>query len=161
MRSLLKKISRKTPVMACGAAVLLVAASSAHATLGGQPGGTGLTRATAQQALAATQTPTTTAYTTQVSTTDAGTVVREYLGADGAVFAVTWNGPLMPNLSSLLGEYFPQYTAKTALPSRSHNLRLFNDSSLVVQSTGHMHAFSGLAYLPQKLPAGMTVENLK
>lgn len=161
MHPIFKKIFFETPTWAVATAALLFGAGSAHATLGSQPGGAGLTRTTAQQALAAVQPSTTAAYTTQVSTTDAGTVVREYVGTDGAVFAVTWNGPLMPNLSTLLGEYFPQYTATSASMSRSHNLRLFNNSSLVVQSTGHMHAFSGLAYLPQKLPAGMTVENLK
>ena len=35
-----------------------------------------------------------------------GTVVTEYLGGNGAVYAVTWHGPTLPNLQLILGNYF-------------------------------------------------------
>src|ERR1700761_457030 len=38
-----------------------------------------------------------------------GTVIREYAGLDGKVFAVTWRGPFSPNLQQTLGSYFAQY----------------------------------------------------
>ena len=40
-----------------------------------------------------------------------GTVIREYAGLDGKVFAVTWHGPFSPNLRQMLGSYFDQYAA--------------------------------------------------
>ena len=40
-----------------------------------------------------------------------GTVIREYAGPDGKVFAVTWHGPFSPNLRQTLGSYFDQYAA--------------------------------------------------
>ena len=39
-----------------------------------------------------------------------GTSVREYrLGADGKVFAVSWSGPVIPDLRQVLGSYYAQF----------------------------------------------------
>lgn len=90
-----------------------------------------------------------------------GTVVREYSGSDGSVFAVTWHGPFMPNLRQTLGRYFDEYSAaaKTTQPDRRHLHIQLDD--LVVQSEGHMRAFSGRAYLPHAMPAGVSAEDLQ
>jgi hypothetical protein len=47
-----------------------------------------------------------------------GTKVREYLGNDGKVFAVSWQGPFRPNLRQLLGAYYDTYmkAARAARP---------------------------------------------
>jgi hypothetical protein len=34
-----------------------------------------------------------------------GTTVREYVSADGVVFATTWSGPAMPNLNVVLASH--------------------------------------------------------
>ena len=41
-----------------------------------------------------------------------GTVLREYAGPDGKIFAVTWNGPFIPNLKQTLGSYFTEFAAR-------------------------------------------------
>jgi hypothetical protein len=140
---------------------LLGLSGSAHASLGGAPGGTGLTRVAALHSAPETETSQAQPYSTQNSITDGGTTVREYIDRDGGVFAVTWKGPFMPNLSVLLGEYFAQYTDTSASQPPTHSMRFVHNENLVVQSTGRMHAFSGIAYLPQKLPAGVTADSLK
>lgn len=91
-----------------------------------------------------------------------GTVVREYAALDGAVFAVTWRGPFMPNLKQALGRYFDQYAAgaKAAPRSDRHHVQLAQDD-LVIQSAGHMRAYRGRAYLPHALPSGVTVGELE
>src|ERR1700759_4419148 len=38
-----------------------------------------------------------------------GTVMREFVGLDGKVFAVTWQGPTRPDLRQALGQYFDAY----------------------------------------------------
>jgi hypothetical protein len=43
-----------------------------------------------------------------------GTTVREYVGSGGTVFAIAWDGPLMPNLRQLLGPQFDRYVAALA-----------------------------------------------
>jgi hypothetical protein len=89
-----------------------------------------------------------------------GTLVREFTGPDGTVFAVAWNGPAMPNLRQTLGRYFDSYvTAAQANRAGSHHLQI-DQSGLVVHASGHMRAFSGLAYLPPAVPSGVNIGEL-
>src|SRR3984893_16433574 len=81
-----------------------------------------------------------------------GTLLREFAGPDGKVFAVAWNGPTVPDLRQALGQYFDNYvTAAKAQHSGHHHLQI-RESGLVVLAGGHMRAFTGLAYLPQAMP---------
>ena len=90
-----------------------------------------------------------------------GTVLREFAGLDGAVFAVAWNGPTVPNLRQTLGRYFDDYlTAAQANRMGRHQLQI-NQGDLVVHASGHMRAFSGVAYLPPAMPSGVTVAELR
>lgn len=110
--------------------------------------------------LAAGATTATLPFVVQENTMPSGTVVRQYI-ANGTVFAVSWQGPSMPDLHRLLGDnYFTQYrqAAPASRSGRGH-LRV-QQTGLVVQSSGHMRAFSGKAYLPQLLPQGVNLEQL-
>lgn len=92
-----------------------------------------------------------------------GTVVREYVSIQGQVFAVTWRGPLIPDLQQLLGSYYADYQAAARTRSKRAGrgpLRL-RQPGLVLHSGGHMRAYSGQAYLPQLLPAGVSVDALQ
>ncbi len=89
-----------------------------------------------------------------------GTLVREYAGLDGTVFAVTWHGPRVPNLRQLLGRYFDAYVAAGKAPHADRHHLQVNQSDLVVESSGHMRAFNGRAYLPQAIPGGVAVGDL-
>jgi hypothetical protein len=100
-------------------------------------------------------------YTMHEMRNDAGIVVHEYAGADGTVFAVTWSGPTKPDLAQLLGTYFPRYQAAGRTPGAGHRRSMLRDSDLVVQSSGHLRAFNGMAYLPQNVPQGVNVEELQ
>src|SRR5258708_33505564 len=48
-------------------------------------------------------------YTVHEIQADTGTVVREYVSADGKVFALAWQGPWLPDMRQILGGYFEQY----------------------------------------------------
>ena len=88
--------------------------------------------------------------------------MREYSGLDGNVFAVTWHGPFIPNLRQMLGRYFDEYAAAAQTqPHPDHHHLQIALSDLVVQSSGHMRAFSGRAYLPQSIPAGVSLGELQ
>ena len=100
-------------------------------------------------------------YTVYELQTEAGTVVREYLSLDGSVFAVSWQGPLLPNLRQLLGGYFTRYTEAAQKQSGGHGHLVVRLPDLVVESSGHMRAFFGRAYLPKAMPQGMTVADIK
>ncbi|MFC4704572.1 MULTISPECIES: DUF2844 domain-containing protein [Paraburkholderia] len=103
------------------------------------------------------------AYTVKQTTLANGTVVREYISQAGTVFGVAWNGPQPPNLATLLGNYFPQYVSGVEA-NRARGVRgpgAIESSGLVVHSGGHMGAFSGEAWLPQALPAGVSTSDIQ
>ena len=94
--------------------------------------------------------------------TDAGLRVREYLNRDGIVFAVTWRGPIQPDLQQLLQTSFASYNqARSALiqPGLRRSLRIAS-TDLVVETAGHLRAYSGRAYLPTRIPAGASANDL-
>ncbi|CAB3705984.1 DUF2844 domain-containing protein [Paraburkholderia rhynchosiae] len=93
------------------------------------------------------------AYTVHLITLPSGTVVREYVRADGMVFGVGWEGPTLPNLKATLGEAFDKYVA--AIATRRATPLAVSSDALVVVSAGHLRAFAGYAYLPQAVPTGV------
>lgn len=143
----------------------------ARAALGGSPmptpaGATATTRtltarAAGQSASASVASPSYSVRSTAYST---GTQVREYIGAGGTVFGIAWNGPRMPDLQTLLGNYFPQYASGVKAQRAARHARgpvAVEQSDLVVHSGGHMGSFFGQAWLPSALPAGMTGADIK
>jgi hypothetical protein len=90
-----------------------------------------------------------------------GTVVHEFAGLDGKVFAVAWKGPMIPNLRQTFGRYFDTYVTAAKAKRTGHTQVQIQTSDLVVQSSGHMRAFSGRAYLPQAIPNGVDIGDLR
>ncbi len=148
----------------------LVSAAPASAALGGvptppPPGAVSIDVAPIAHVASGAANPVTAApYTVTQTTLASGTVVREYVSAAGTVFGIAWGGPVMPNLSTLLGAYFPQFDSardalRTAHPGRGP--LIVQLPNLVVRSGGHMGAFGGQAYVPSSLPAGMSASDIK
>ena len=121
------RVRRAGFVMALALPCSLSAVQSAYAGLGGAPMTPptdasvsshtvqpGTSSATAAQSVmrsassAASSTSASASYTVRETTLGNGTVVREYLAADGSVFGIAWHGPQMPDLNDLLGSYFSQ-----------------------------------------------------
>jgi hypothetical protein len=90
-----------------------------------------------------------------------GTLVREFVGSDGKVFALAWNGPVAPNLRQTLGRYFDNYVAAAKTSHSGHHQLQFQSGDLVVQASGHMRLFSGRAYLQPAVPAGISIGDLR
>ena len=90
-----------------------------------------------------------------------GTVVREYVSPSGMVFAVTWRGPVPPDLQQVLGRFFEDYAAAVRPQDAGSGSRGVQRTGLVAQSGGHMRAFFGRAYLQQMLPRGVTIEEIR
>jgi hypothetical protein len=102
-------------------------------------------------------------YEIEEITTDTGMRVREYLGRDGLVFAVSWSGPALPDLHRLLGTHYVEYTtalAALARPGLHRSVRIAS-AELVVESGGHLRAYAGRAYLPTLVPAGISTADLR
>lgn len=92
-----------------------------------------------------------------------GTLVQEYATPTGVVFAVSWRGPVLPDLSLMLGEYFSRFKGETdqarALGKRGSPVNLVSDK-LVVRSGGRMRSFVGYAYVPKLVPAGVNINDV-
>jgi hypothetical protein len=90
-----------------------------------------------------------------------GTVLREFVASDGNVFAIAWSGPALPNLRQTLGRYFDTYVAAAQAKQMGRNHLHVVQDNLVIQAGGHMRAFTGRAYLPQAVPAGVSLGDLR
>lgn len=100
-------------------------------------------------------------YSVQVIQTPAGITIKEFMASNGQVFAVSWKGPVLPDLKQLLGQYFGDYVTAARSKRGGHHHLLISQPQLVIHSQGHMRAFFGMAYLPGKLPAGVSPGDLQ
>ena len=86
-----------------------------------------------------------------------GTRVLEYVNQSGIVFALSWSGPGPPDLRRWLGADFADYAsalATLAHPGLRRSLRIETAGGLIVEASGHLRAYSGKAYLPDRMPPG-------
>jgi hypothetical protein len=98
-------------------------------------------------------------------TTPDGSTIRQYVSPSGRVFAVAWNTRYKPRLDLLLGASFPTYAEAGRLamqkrPGVVHSAVVRRDD-LVVESTAHLSAHVGRAYLKSLLPAGASTDALR
>lgn len=142
---------------------LLVGACQAQATLGQAPGTSTSTVAPAARRLAATPGAQSNRYLLHETELQNGTNVREYATPAGVVFAVTWRGPVLPDLSALLGDYFIAFKAETDLArllGRRGSPVHMAGTDLVVSSSGRMRNFFGYAYAPALIPAAVNIKDV-
>ncbi len=104
-------------------------------------------------------------YTIHEMRAASGSTVREFARPDGKVFAVAWQGPVHPDYRQLLGPYFDELQRATAQAAQQRRGRrapvMIETPNLVLQSLGHFRALAGRAYLPEMLPSGVSVEEIK
>ncbi len=150
--------SENLSMYCAGAALMLGCCMPAAATLGEDASTVPLDQAKLEAALEVADAG---GYAVHLLRLPSGTVVRQYVSPSGMVFAVSWQGPVLPDLQQILGPYFAQYAAATKAQDIGPGSRRAEASGLVVQSSGHMRAFSGKAYLQQKLPRGVTAGDIQ
>ena len=96
-------------------------------------------------------------------TTDSGVVIKEFIRSDGLVFAVSWRGPVLPDLSTLLGAYFPVFMQANeearATGRRGSPVSVASDG-LVVQASGRRPDFFGYAYVTHLTPSGINIKDV-
>ena len=103
------------------------------------------------------------AYTVHEVQLETGTVVREFVGASGQVFALTWRGPVLPDLSQWLGGYFGAFRLETdqqRLSGRRGAPVNLVQSDLVVRSNGRMRNFFGHAFVPALVPPAVNINEV-
>jgi hypothetical protein len=94
-------------------------------------------------------------------TTSYGTVVREYITPGDKVFAISWRGPVNPDLRQMLGDYYTQYEQAASLPHPGgHRHLAIEQPGLVVKVSGRMRAFVGRAWVPGLVPQNFSVSDI-
>jgi hypothetical protein len=138
-------------------------AAPAHATLGGDAASVDTDQTSmkvehaARRSLAMNG-----SYTVHESTLPSGTRVRQYVSNAGVVFAVSWDGPFIPDLRQLLGLHFDTMVARQAQQSNAgHRSFSQHEADLVIESGGHQRSFAGRAYLKSAIPAGVTEQEIQ
>lgn len=107
--------------------------------------------------------PASSLYTVHEGVLDNGTRVREFATPAGRVFAVSWRGPVLPDLQALLGSHFKTFQTETDQTRHSGrrgapvNLRR---TDLVLKSSGRMGNFFGHAYVPALIPSNVDVQDV-
>lgn len=150
------------PITLMGIALLMLALPiPALAALGGDVASVHEDQAQMKGSLTTTEAE---AYTIHEIKAPAGTVVKEYVSPEGKVFAVSWQGPFLPNMQQLLGSYFQAFSeaAKAQRAARRGRGPLsIQQPGLVVESGGHMRAYFGKAYDPGKLPQAVSANDIR
>lgn len=133
----------------------LISCSGAFASLGGDTASVQTDQGALRGSIQSNMFPDYVQYEIQL---ESGTKVREYVTAAGQVFAVVWDGPWMPDLKQLLGGYFAQYAEGG---QGGTGPRVIDQPGLVLNSTGHMRAFHGRAYVPALVPKNLNLEQIR
>lgn len=147
--------------------VLVASSNHALATLGQmlpvRPAVSSASAASSAPGAKILSTPRAVAYTMQDSELDSGTIVREYATLAGQVFAVSWRGPVLPDLNALLGDYFKAFREEAhqaRLAGRRGSPVNMESAALVVRSNGRMRNFFGSAYAPELVPAEVNIKDV-
>jgi hypothetical protein len=98
----------------------------------------------------------------QTSQDDAVTI-KEFVDGSGVIYAVSWQGPRHPDLSVLLGRYFPEYKIAAATTQDRVPRRRMTASSdnLKISQYGRPGMLFGVIYLKDRLPANVSPEDLQ
>ena len=147
--------------------LLVVSVGDVMAALGQAPSklpaASSSTLAPGARLLAATPAVRSSLYTLHEVQLETGTSVREYATLAGQVFAVSWRGPVLPDLSNLLGDYFNAFkleTDKARLAGRRGSPVTVERDGLIISSKGRMRNFFGYAYAPTLIPTGVNIKDV-
>ena len=141
--------------MLAATSISLLCAGEALAALAGDLASVGRDASAFDASTSQTAKGAATVYTQSLSN---GLLVRQYVDARGLVFAVAWEGPVLPDFERLLGTAFQIYAVAVRQQKRGVTIQ---NPDLVIESGGMMRSFAGRAFLPAKLPPNLTVQDIR
>jgi hypothetical protein len=93
-----------------------------------------------------------------------GSSIRQFVNAQGIVYAVAWSTRLKPDFAQMLGGHAAEFDAGVAAGPRAPGLRrraVVDRGDLVVESAGRPGAFVGRAWLKSLVPAGTPTDAIR
>ena len=141
--------------------VVVLFSVSAFAELGGTADSVKADQQRVQGVLRVSQTQ---AYAMHEIRTPNNGLIHEFISPAGKVFAVTYQGPFPGEANGLLGSYAPQIEqARKAATGQRHVGGTVHVAApgLVYHAAGHMRYFSMKAYVPDAIPQGVAMEEIR
>lgn len=89
-----------------------------------------------------------------------GTTVREF-SRNGAVFALDFAGPALPDLKVLLSDHYDDYMAAAKVRRGNHHVLSFSSGGVVFTINRLQRGFQGQAHVPSLLPPGVAPADLR
>ncbi|MBO9666341.1 MAG: DUF2844 domain-containing protein [Bdellovibrio sp.] len=101
-------------------------------------------------------------YTVSETTDAAGIKIRQYSDASGLIFAISWKGPVVPDLQLLFGNYTTEYRATLEKRPKMRGSRYLkvDTGKIVVEGGGRQWDQKGRAYITKSLPSGFNLEDI-
>jgi len=90
-----------------------------------------------------------------------GTTVREFVGQNGKVFAVSWSGGWRPNLQDIMGTHYDRFIAATRGKRRPGGPARIELPGMVVFMGTYLRTSFGHVYLTDQLPAGFSPKEIE
>lgn len=100
------------------------------------------------------------AYDRHEITMASGTRVHEYVNKAGKVFAVSWSGPTLPDLKTVLADHYAEFVSAASAPRHNHHVLTISTPELVLQNSRLPRGFAGHAHIPSLVPAGTSAAEL-
>lgn len=101
-----------------------------------------------------------TAYDRHELRTPEGGIVHEFADRTGRVFAVTFEGPIRPDLGVLLGRHYAEYAAKAHASPNTHKVYTHTSATLHLSVIKGPRQFYSTAVVPGTVPAGVDPRDL-
>ncbi|WCM20592.1 DUF2844 domain-containing protein [Paraburkholderia bryophila] len=138
---------------------------ASYAVLGGAPGANaganaGATARSMLQSAAPRNSASAAPYTMHASEDADGVTIHEFALPTNVVFAVSWQGPVRPDMRVLLGSYFPAFANAGASQTRGAGPLVEHSGDFHIESAGRPGHVFGKAYLPRLVPANVRVDQL-
>jgi hypothetical protein len=94
--------------------------------------------------------------------TEMGLTIKEYVGASGKIFAISWSGNGRPELRTILGDSrFDQYLAARRAQRRVRGPVRLELPGMVIAMGAYARTSWGHVYLPGLVPAGWSEQALR
>lgn len=93
-----------------------------------------------------------------------GSSIRQFVNAQGIVYAVAWSTRVKPDFRQLLGRYAADFDAGAAAALRTPGIKrsaVIDQGDLVLHSGGRQGAFVGKAWLKSQMPAGTSADAIR
>jgi hypothetical protein len=145
-------------LLAAGSLLAAHVATPAHAGLGDEVASVEKDRASLQAKLRVASHAN---YDIHELALETGTTVREFVGSDNKVFAVSWSGGWRPNLRDLFSTHYDRYVEGTRGRRHARGPVRIELPGMVIFMGGHLRHFFGYAYLTDQVPAGFLPEDVK